>query len=104
MHPLIWLEPWRGLAEANRRPFETELQRELSPAHPLFDIGAEAIGKSEANDDVLFQLQNGEFALVHLTWTGHIEATGQWPYYELYQSWNDFVTQRMQHDNFGYDD
>lgn len=61
------------------------------------------MGKSAANDDVLFQLFDveHEYAQVHLTWTGKREGQRNWPYTQLYKTWDDFLTQRMTDDNFG---
>ncbi|MBD2714172.1 hypothetical protein KBK19_03890 [Microvirga sp. STR05] len=105
MQPLEWLEPWRELAEADQSKFEDELETELGPAHPLFGIKVKAVGSSIASDDVLFQLQGtkSSYALVHLTWAQR-RASGTYPSHEFYNTWEDFVTQRMQDDNFGYDE
>jgi hypothetical protein len=104
MYHLEWQEPWQELTEADQTRFEAELRKELGPTHPLFGIEANAVGKSSASDDVLFQLQGTEasYVLVHLTWTGGCDANGVWPTHEFYHSWQDFVTHRMQHDAFGY--
>ena len=105
MQTLEWLEPWQELAEADRSKFEDELETELGPAHPLFGIKAKAVGRSMASDDMLFQLQgtNSSYALVHLTWAQH-RVNETYPSHEFYNTWEEFVTQRMRDDNFGYDE
>jgi hypothetical protein len=99
-----WLEPWGSLKETERPLFEIELRKELRPDHILFDVATSAFGKSDANDDVLFKLLNSKsgYALVHLTWLGRQEKSGDWPFTQLFATWDDFVTQRMQEDHFNY--
>ncbi|UOQ78732.1 hypothetical protein MUN84_09460 [Hymenobacter sp. 5516J-16] len=83
---------------------EAELRRELVPCHSLHAVAAVAVGRSAASDDVLFRLLNAEheYALVHLTWAGRPERSEKWPYTELYKTWHDFLTQRMQQDQLEY--
>jgi len=66
--PFLFFRPWR-------RPFgnpmgaETELRRELGPQHILYGRSFRAVGVTGESDDWLFELDDGTFAQVHLTWT-----------------------------------
>ena len=67
--------------------FEKELAREIQhPQHTLFGIKTKAIGHT--GDDVLYALEDGRFAAVHLTW--NIETRNPlFPYTKIYDSSQD---------------
>ena len=96
---LEWLEPWRKLEDSEWAFLESEFYKELRRDHVLFGIKVMAVGKSDASDDLLLRLY--EYALVHLTWLGRQEISDAWPYTQLHRTWHDFLTGRMQDDNFG---
>jgi hypothetical protein len=76
LHPAHWGENWVGIATGGRQAqgLTAELQRELGPAHPLFELPLRPIARCLACDDVLFQVEpDGGYALVHLTWTQRVE-------------------------------
>ncbi|HEU4882140.1 MAG TPA: hypothetical protein VFT45_07845 [Longimicrobium sp.] len=68
-----WPEPWYALDENDEVTglLEQVLLREVGPGHLLYGVPVRAIGRSNANDDVLFRLLDGSgrVADVHLTWT-----------------------------------
>jgi hypothetical protein len=72
---LVLADPWIDLRgggvdeEAERRRLADELRDEVAPGHLLFGVDVIAIGRSTANDDVLFQLPCKRWAIVHLTGT-----------------------------------
>ena len=69
---------------------ETELARETSDGHPLFNVRAEAVAVRRHLKDVVFWLpDDGRWAWVHLTWT--VEASPQWPAVELATDWTDLI-------------
>ena len=93
---MSWPDGWVSFDEAagDRRSelaesFDVELQREIGPDHPLFQRPARAIAKRDANDEVLFELDSGQLALVHLTWARHPEPV-PWPTTALYTSFDEF--------------
>lgn len=92
-----WLEPW-SYTEPGA---EIELERELSPGHPLFAVRAIAVGRRYDGDDVLFHLpaHPRPLAVVHLTRTGKREPAPEWPWTEFYSSWEEWIEQRMKPDH-----
>lgn len=92
---MVWIEPWYLIDINKQELFNTELQKELHPAHILFNSKLNAIAKSGANDDVLYSFTDGTFRVadVHLTWKG-CEETSQYPISIIYCSldkWKSFV-------------
>ncbi|PWR23985.1 hypothetical protein [Zavarzinia compransoris] len=72
--------PWIALTDgAARALFDRELRLELVPGHPLHGIGATAIGRVDGEDDILFALDDGRLAVVHLTFIGKPEQSPAWP-------------------------
>jgi len=84
-------DPWRDLRgggvreEAQRSAIQRELRAEAAAGHPLSGVSAEVIARSSALDDVLILLEDGRWALVHLTWRRAPEAP-PWPLVEFYDS------------------
>ncbi|HGF4916532.1 TPA: hypothetical protein ACF5BQ_004695, partial [Vibrio parahaemolyticus] len=70
-----WPEPWWNLDENAKVKvgIQKELECEIGPKHPLWQLKPIAIGKTDANDDVIVQLNDGRFACVHLVWNGKID-------------------------------
>lgn len=68
---------WMVLDSRQGGKMAKELHRELCKTHPLYGIEAMAYAKSEANDDVLFSMDNGKCVIVHLTYSK--EDTGEYP-------------------------
>ena len=74
-----WPPKWStALSNDRRKSLETELYREVTLGHPLFGhrVSARAVG--DHPDDIVFQLEDGRYAAVHLTW--HQESDPQFPY------------------------
>jgi hypothetical protein len=59
------------------------------------------VAHSGAADEVLFQRNDGQVVMVHLTWTGRAE-TPPGPNYQLYASWESWAEQvmRPEHDDY----
>jgi len=74
-------EPWHPCDDTR---FETELRRELCEKHVLFGIDAKIIARRQDMDDFLFELPDGRFANVHLTWAR--ESDPVYPGTEIYDS------------------
>lgn len=81
-----FLSPWEAIA-VQKEGFQQELQKEVSEAHPLFDKKVEAIATRADCDDVLFQLEEGKYAVVHLTWKGKTEENPIWPATRICDDW-----------------
>ncbi|MEY9849600.1 hypothetical protein ABH940_006709 [Streptacidiphilus sp. BW17] len=73
-------EPWVFTPVDRRTALEVELRAEAPSGHPLFDQPITAIAHCQGCDDVVFtvKVENGWFALVHLTWQGRREPL-PWP-------------------------
>lgn len=79
-----WLIPWHPIDRGEeRRALIAELQRELDSLHPLCGVMATAVAPRQDNDDVLFSLAEGRFAVVHLTWIG-TQDKSPWSSTDLY--------------------
>jgi hypothetical protein len=89
-----FLEPWRALPPERAEALLRELQIELSPGHPLHGIQLAGIAVSRHADDVLFRLQDGRVAQVHLTWRRGVEKN-PWPSHRIYASFEEWAQQVM---------
>ena len=60
------------MEDSHAQSFVAELQRELSPEHPLFGQRFIAVARRFDCDDALFRIEGApeRFAVVHLTWRG----------------------------------
>jgi len=102
-----WVEPWRALQFAAEIPgVQRQLEREITPLHPLYGRGATVVGRRIDNDDVVFVLSDGTFANVHLVW-GSGPGPGAFPHQDpswfLYGPESQFV-QAMHADAREYND
>lgn len=97
-----WLEPWwclcLGDCTCDSR-FGEELRKELGKGHVLYPHrrSAKAVAKRDDRDDVLFWLPKADkpFAMVHLTWTHHVEIDSMTPNTSLFDSLMDFVEREL---------
>jgi hypothetical protein len=82
-----WCEPWRPITQADEcAALEAELRAELGSKHPLFGLSAIAIGRRDDQDDVVFALDDGRIAEVHLTWRRSREMDPSYPQTAIYPS------------------
>lgn len=89
-----WLAPWEPVDDpASRTLFEAELKRELCAGHVLFGAVVSLVGRHRGRDDFLFQLEDGGFAQVHLTWSR--ETNLLWPATDFYETWDEWVGESM---------
>ncbi len=72
--------PWFVPDEGARHRLTHELRVEISDGHPLFNAGSEILNRCGACDEVLVRVGEGNFGMVHLTWTGKPELP-PWPQY-----------------------
>lgn len=79
--PAEW-EPVRG---GVARVLESEVRIEMPPDHELAGRELTAVSRCPGCDDALFRLDDGSFAIVHLTWIGRQEQSG-WPDFLLFGS------------------
>ena len=95
-----WLEPWGAISESQKAALKNELQAEVTLRHPLFGEQLEPIGRSFANDDVLFVGEGNKLVVVHLTWSG--PGDHRYPSTEFFDTWSEFASKKMTVDNLGY--
>ncbi len=93
---ITWLEPWSPVERPeDRTALEAELRLELSMAHPMFRLPAVALAKRQDQDDVLFGLDDGRVAEVHLTWRRNRENDARWPRTTIFESADAWIEDRM---------
>ncbi|MND76368.1 hypothetical protein D3C80_680140 [compost metagenome] len=88
-----WLWPlgWRTvMTDRVRTILEAELVRELTAGHVLKSRAAAVLGRFEQSDDVLFRLEDGSVAEVHLTWED--ESQPDWPRTTIHPSFQAWAT------------
>jgi hypothetical protein len=102
-----FLEPWveikdTGAAPNRARKLAEELNREVGVGHVLSGIVAHAVAVRIDQDDVLFELENGDKALavVHLTWS--VENSPPYPRTKLFETWDHWVRESMRPDHEDY--
>jgi hypothetical protein len=81
IEPLLPPEPWVRVTDetAASAKLVAELLRELAVHHVLHARPLHAVARCSGCDDVVFRLEDdGTFAIVHLTWSGHRESP-PWP-------------------------
>lgn len=88
-----WLWPlgWRTVMEDQVQALiDAELARELAVGHVLKSRAATVLGRFEQSDDMLFQLEGGSVAEVHLTWS--VENRPEWPWTTVHSSFQAWAT------------
>ena len=74
MSELKFQKPWGiFVSDDSEKNVTNELRKEISSAHSLWQKIDKVIGRSYTSDDVLIRLNDGKFAVVHLTWKGKID-------------------------------
>jgi hypothetical protein len=90
-----WLEPWHPVDDQNdRKGLENELAREICETHVLYGREVTPIARASGCDDVLFLLQDGRVAEVHLVWQGR-QSDPRRPATELFPSLAVWATESM---------
>jgi hypothetical protein len=79
--PASWPSGWVSVHD--REPFLREVLAEVGPDHELAGYELAPVIKCTGCDSVVFAVDGGNlrfprWAVVHLTWTGHVEAS-PWP-------------------------
>lgn len=103
MNDFVFSQRWSDVrarelsVEEHRSRLEAELHRELSVGHPLFGVRATALARCGHCDDTLFQLPDGTFAVVHLTWRGSPEPA-PWPDADLHLTWATVLSYLHEHE------
>ena len=93
MGPSNWPQPWQTIPPDQRAGFEAQLQRELTPGHPLYGVAAVAAARG-LGGAVMFTLPSHTrpLAVVHLT--GQSPQRDPWPQTEFFDSLADLSSAR----------
>lgn len=78
-------EDWLHTTENQGESLLTELSKELSPGHKLFDADLTVVAYKDGTDDILCKYDNepDRYAMVHLTWLGKPETDSVFPFVEF---------------------
>lgn len=97
---LSYRDPWWDVLEMDNMELFliAELKKEVGPNHPLFQQEVEVLAKRQDNDDVLFELEDGMLALVHLTHSGKQEDD-PFPITSFYHDKREFWEQVMKEES-----
>jgi hypothetical protein len=93
-----FLEPWRALSAEQAESLLREAQAEISPSHPMYGANLVPMAHSRLADDVLFKLDDGRVAVLHLTWRRSPEPP-PWPSCRIYANIDEWAGQVMIPDN-----
>jgi hypothetical protein len=96
------LEPWILLNDERRQAVERQLVRELPAGHVIAGKSKRAVATRTDRDDVLFELFDGGYAVVHLSWSGRTQKDTQWPATQLFASLEEWRERRMLPDHHAY--
>jgi len=81
--------PWRGLLEREERQgLQQQLDLEIGRGHDLWQTGAKIVARSDADDDVMAMLNDGRYAIVHLTWNTN-SGDARWPHTRIFLTAED---------------
>ncbi len=72
-----------------KQQLENELRVEINNGHLLYNKNVSAIIRRYDCDDVVYQLSDNSYALVHLTWSGKIESNSKFPSTSIYKTLAD---------------
>ena len=78
----VLTDPWFAPEAAWAAALEREATTEIGPGHPLSGHALTLIARCLACDSAAFRVDDGRFAIVHLTWTRHKEPPS-WPSTEI---------------------
>lgn len=89
----IWDKPWHLVNPDMAASAEAQLCAEIGPQHILFNLKEEAvaIAKRQDQDDVLYALDDGRFAIVHLTYSLKPEPNPNYPDTQIFSAYQDFL-------------
>jgi hypothetical protein len=84
-------EPWYWTDEN----LSKQLEIELHDNHILKGRSTKTIARRQDNDDVLFEIENGEYAVVHITWQKSAHKNILFPTTEIYLNWQDIFENKI---------
>jgi len=84
-------EPWYWTNEN----LSDQLQIELNKDHTLKGQIVKTVARRQDNDDVLLEMEEGKYAVVHLTWQKFAYEDTLFPITEIYKNWQDIFENRI---------
>lgn len=84
-------EPWYWTDQDLSR----QLDIEISIDHPLKNKSVKTIARRQDKDDVLFQISDGKYAVVHLIWQQYPHPDNRWPTTVIFNTWDDVYKNRI---------
>ena len=84
-------EPWYWTDQDLSR----QLDIEISIDHTLKNKSVKTIARRQDKDDVLFQISDGKYAVVHLTWQQYPHSDKRWPTTVIFNTWDDVYQNRI---------
>lgn len=97
---VAWLNPWQPVESENvQLGLVAELHRELPTGHVLVGARVTAIARRDDCDDVLFALDDGRVAVVHLMFSGSAGPNRHFPTTRFFDSLNHFVEDEMKREH-----
>ena len=86
--PKYWMELYEI---QEKKTLVNELLLELCENHILTNKTINAFARRYDNDEVVFKIDNGQYALVNLTWSGKKEINKDFPYTEIFNDFNSLI-------------
>jgi len=68
-----------------------QLRKEIGLNHNLRGGILKTLARRQDNDDVLFQLDNEKFVIVHLIWNESFDS--KWPRFKIFGNWSETFDQ-----------
>ncbi|WP_162087157.1 hypothetical protein [Chryseobacterium aquaeductus] len=89
--PSMLPEPWYFTDQ----DLSQQLQIELHNDHILKGENTITVACRQDNDDVLFEMDNGKYSVVHLTWQNHPHKNTAFPITKIYSDWQSVIENRI---------
>lgn len=98
-----WLDPWVPAGLGAEKELVSELEKEVGANHALFQRKCIPIARRIDRDAMLFEVQDsgGSYAVVHLTWSGKVDADHSIPKTVLFQTIESWM-EKMKSDHDEY--
>lgn len=77
--------------DAEKNSFVSEAYREIAQDHPLYGMKLTDLAKSEANDDVLFYTEHGQFVIIHLTYGKNTPGFPRYKILDTHQELKEYL-------------
>jgi hypothetical protein len=97
-----WKTPWAPVGDGGAA-LCAELAKELPAAHDLAGQHVRAVARRTDKSLVLFQLDDGRLAVVHLTETGTASPRAQLPWTVFYRTPLEFVRRVLDQDTEAFE-